>query len=217
MVDDRRTVTVTGLGVAHAPPDRAMASLAAETIGEDPGAALSACSVASNAMVEAALAAGVNRAAVQTTGLSLQPNWEHHRDEPRVAGYVARSVLSLVVEDIGRAGAVLTAVVAAGGEAARVHGVSLVVGDPAAAMATAREAAFTDARSKAEQYAALAGVGLGPLLSVHEDDRGGPPRPIRPGLQAEVVLAAVAVEPGESQLAVGVTASWELAAPASRR
>lgn len=210
MVDDRRTVTVTGLGVALTPPDRAIASLAAETTGEDPGAALSACSVASSAMVEAALAAGVRRAAVQTTGLSLQPNWEHHRDEPRVVGYVATSALSLGVEDVGDMGSVVTAVVAAGGNAARVHGVSLVVGDPAAAMSAAREAAFADARSKAEQYAALADAGLGRLLSVHEDGHGGLPRLIRPSRQAEAVFAAVSIEPGESQLAVQVTAVWQL-------
>ncbi len=209
-MDDRRTVTVTGLGVALSTPDGAIASLAAETTGEDPGAALFACSVASNAMVEAALAAGVRRSAVQTTGLSLQPNWEHHRDEPRVVGYLARSALTLGAEEVGEMGLVLTAVVAAGGEAARVHGVSLVVGDPAAAMASAREAAFADARSKAEQYAALADARLGPLLSVHEDGHGGLPRSIRPARQAEALFAAVSIEPGESQLAVQVTAVWQL-------
>lgn len=210
MADNQRTVTVTGVGVALTPPDRALASLAAETIGEDPGAALSACSVASNAMVEAAVAAGVRRGSVQTTGLSLEPNWEHRRDEPRVSGYVARSALSLLIEDIGQAGSVLDAVVAAGGQAARVHGVSLVVGDPAPALAAAREAAFRDARAKAEQYAALAGGRLRALLSVREDDGGGH-RPLRlSGWQAQSASAVVPIEPGESQLAMEVTAVWEL-------
>lgn len=210
MVDEKRTVTVNGVGVALTPPDRALLSLSAEASGRDPGAALAACSAAASAMVGAALAAGVRQSAVQTNGLSLQPNWEHHRDEARLVGYVARSMLRLWVQDLEEVGSVLTAVVAAGGTAGRVDNVSLTVGDPTAALRSAREAAFADARAKAEQYAALAGGELGVLLSVQEDNREGHPQVWFAGRQAAAAPALANVEPGESRLAIHVSASWEL-------
>lgn len=210
MANDRRTVTVSGAGAAAAPPDRALVSLSAEVRAENPGGALAVCSEAAAAMVDAALAAGVVRSAVQTSGLSLQPWWDHGRGEARLAGYQAADSLSMWVADLDRIGALLAAVVAAGGEAARVNGVSLVVGDPAPAMEAAREAAFRDARSKAEQYAALAGGELGVLLSVQENDRGGH-RPLdHVRMAVQMASADVHVEPGENRLTVDLTAVWEL-------
>lgn len=210
MANDRRTVTVSGAGAAAAPPDRALVSLSAEVRAENPGGALAVCSEAAAAMVDAALAAGVVRSAVQTSGLSLQPWWDHGMGEARLAGYQAADSLSLWVEELDRIGALLAAVVAAGGEAARVNGVSLIVGDPAPALASVREAAFRDARAKAEQYAALAGGELGVPLSVQEDDRGGH-QPLRPsGWQAQAASAQVHVEPGANRLTVDLTAIWEL-------
>lgn len=112
---------------AAAPPDRALVSLSAEVRAENPGGALAVCSEAAAAMVDAALAAGVVRSAVQTSGLSLQPWWDHGRGEARLAGYQAADSLSMRVADLDRIGALLAAVVAAGGEAATtVRGASWV-------------------------------------------------------------------------------------------
>ena len=49
-----------------------------------------------------------------------------------------------------------------------MHGLSLVVGEWAGALAAAREAAWRDARGRAEQYAALAEVGLGRVMRIEE-------------------------------------------------
>lgn len=210
MANDRRTVTVSGAGAAATTPDRALVLLSAEVRAENPGAALAACSEAAGAMVDAVLAAGVVRSAVQTSGLSLSPWWDHGMGEPRLAGYQAADSLSVWVAELDRIGALLAAVAAAGGEATRVNGVSLVVGDPAPAMAAAREAAFRDANAKAEQYAALAGGELGVLLSVQEDDRGGHRSLRLSGWQAQAASAEIHVEPGENRLTVELTAVWEL-------
>ncbi len=210
MPDDRPTVTVSGLGTAATPPDQALLSVSAETRASDPGAALSDCSAAAAAMVDAALLAGLARSAVQTSGLSLQPQW-HQGSVSRVTGYVASTGLRLTVHPIERTGPLVTAVVEAGGEAARVNGVSLLVGCPEAVLRSARREAFLDAKGKAEQYADLAGAALGVLLRLDEGDggsqrgRAGQPIPM-----AAHRSAALAVEPGESELPISVTATWEL-------
>lgn len=209
MADMRRTVTVTGVGAALVPPDRALASLAAETRGGEPGAALSACVTATSAMVQAALAAGVARPAVQTSGLTLQPWWARESGSPQLVGYQASNSLSVRIDRLDEIGSLLTAMVAAGGEAARVNGVSLVVGDPEAGLRSAREAAFADALAKAEQYAELAGVALGVLLSVEERSHGRY-RAMSARGYAPAMPADMGVEPGENQLTVDLTAGWEL-------
>ena len=214
MSAERRTVTVSGAGTAWAPPDRAGVSLQAEARADDPGTALSACAAAATAMVAAAVAAGVARRGVQTRGLSVQPEWDH-RERPRVLGYTATNELSLRLERPDLLGPVLTAAVAAGGEAARVHGVFLFVDDPTEALRSAREAAFRDAKAKAEQYAARAGADLGPLLSIEErrSDHHRPGLPVASRLAGAPAPVSLHTEVGETALDVHVTAVWELLAP----
>jgi uncharacterized protein len=118
-----------------------------------------------------------------------------------------------------RAGEVTQAAVTASGDAARVHGLGLVVGDPAAALAAARELAWRDARARAEQYAALAGTTLGRVLRIDETagESHGPHFQAAARYVAE--SAAPAVPVGETPLWVAATATWTLedAAPLDAR
>ena len=67
--------------------------------------------------------------------------------------------------------------------------------DPSAALAQAREAAFADARAKAEHLAALADATLGQVEAVAE---GGGAGPVPPGGFAAMAKADVGLQPGES-------------------
>jgi uncharacterized protein len=110
----------------------------------------------------------------------------------------------VTVEDLDRVGELLGVAVNAGGPDARVEHVGLAVEAPE--LDDARQAAFDDARRRAEQYAALAGRSLGPLLALSELDGGPGPRPQAEAADAAGV-AAPPVEPGRQQVAVVVTAT----------
>ncbi len=88
------------------------------------------------------------------------------------------------------------------------------MGDPAPLAAAAREAAFADARARAEQYARLAGRSLGPVVEIREDD--GAPGPVARVLAAQATSDALVVEPGSQEVRATVTVRWELADPADR-
>ena len=106
------------------------------------------------------------------------------------------------------------AAVAAGGDGARVHGLGLVVGDPAGVAAAAREAAWRDALARAGQYAGLAGMDIGPVLEIKEAP--SPPPDARPMLLAtEAAPAGPATEPGETTVWAAVTVTWALRRPGS--
>jgi uncharacterized protein YggE len=77
-------------------------------------------------------------------------------------------------------------------------------------MHRARESAFTDARAKAEQYAALSGARLGAVLGVAESGAvpvAGP----RMAYAARDLAASMPVEGGDLELQAAVTVTWQLA------
>jgi uncharacterized protein YggE len=62
-------------------------------------------------------------------------------------------VLAVTLRDSARAGPVIDAAIASAGDAGRIHWIQHQQSDVDALQARARDAAFADARSKAEQFA----------------------------------------------------------------
>ncbi|MBI1377578.1 MAG: DUF541 domain-containing protein [Frankiales bacterium] len=201
-----RTVTVTGHGRAAAPYDEATLRLAATARATTPSDATARATYAMAQMREAVLGAGAAPGDLSTTRVSLSPV---HNPWPTVTGYEASLALSVRLEDLGRVGSVLVAAVDAGGDGARVDGVSFAHHDPAALERSAREAAFADARARAEQYAGLAGQALGEVRHVTEGDSGGGAVPRRMAMAAEGG-PPMPVDPGEGVVSAVVTVSWAL-------
>ena len=207
---DQPMVTVLGEGLASAVPDTALLHLGVETRGTTPGEALEACSRALDQVIAAVRAAGVESPRLATGELSVHSDWEvGPQGQQRAAGYRAAARLTARLDAPARAGQVATAAVTAGGEAARVHGLALVVGDQAGVLADAREAAWRDARGRAEQYAALAGVALGRVLRIEEVAGGRHVQPLTMGFAA-AAAAGPAVEVGEAEVGARVAVTWAL-------
>jgi uncharacterized protein len=207
-----RTVTVVGYGTASAAPDTALLHLGVETRGATPAEALDSCGRALDDVLAALRGEGVEPAGLATSGLDVHPDWEAEQRGRRPAGYQATAGLTARLAGPARAGRVAAAAVAAGGEAARVHGLALVVGDQAGVLAVARAAAWRDARARAEQYAELAGAALGEVQRIEESVGVPPgPRPHEYRAMAAAVPAGPPVEPGEATVSAAVTVTWALA------
>jgi uncharacterized protein YggE len=209
---EERTVTVVGEGLASAAPDTALLHLGVETRGTTPGEALDACSRALDQVIAALRAAGIEPPRLATSELSVRPHWEvDPQGKERTAGYRATAGLTARLAAPARAGQVATVAVAAGGDAARVHGLALVVGDQAGVLAAAREAAWRDARGRAEQYAALAGVALGRVLWIDEGVGAWHAPPFaRRTYEAARGHSGPAVEVGEAEVRARVAVTWAL-------
>jgi uncharacterized protein len=82
------------------------------------------------------------------------------------------------------------------------------VSDPLEALAQARDAAWEDARQKAEQLAGLAGVELGEVLLINE----ALTLPF-PAFEtyAAFDVAAVPVQPGTQTVGINIQVTWRLA------
>ncbi len=85
--------------------------------------------------------------------------------------YTATNNVEVTIRNLEVAGKVLSAATGAG--ANQLHGIRFEIEDPAALQAEARKKAVADARARAERLAQLAGVKLGPAVSISEADGGG--------------------------------------------
>ncbi|HEX2875779.1 MAG TPA: SIMPL domain-containing protein [Polyangiaceae bacterium] len=90
--------------------------------------------------------------------------------------YTATNSVEVTIRNLDAAGKVLSAATGAG--ANQLYGVRFEIEDPSALQADARKKAVEDARARAEKLAQLAGVKLGPAVSITELDGGGGPVPM---------------------------------------
>jgi len=206
-----RSVTVTGRGRASAPYDVAILNVAAAARAANPSDATARASYAMAAMREAVVRGGADEATLRTTSVSLSPV---HDPWPTVVGYEASLSLSVRITDLEHVGSMLVAAVQAGGDGARVDGITFSHADPATLESSAREAAYADARAKAEQYAGLAGQALGEVRHVVEAEMGGGAAPRRMMAMAAADAGGGApVDAGEGSVNAVVTVTWALGPP----
>ncbi|MBN9332636.1 SIMPL domain-containing protein [Devosia sp.] len=209
------TITIEGRGEVRAVPDMAQINSGVTTQGATAREALDAHTAAMADLIAALKDAGIETRDIRTSGFSVNPNYVYSdaRDEngyilpPKINGYQVSNSVSVTVRALEELGTILDKSVNVG--ANTINGVSFSVADPSELYNQARKAAFADARSKAELYAAAAGAKLGDLEAISESQNINNPMPMY--ARAELASAApVPVEAGEMTFEIGVNVQWEL-------
>lgn len=204
-------ITVTGEGRVDLRPDMATISLGVTTQGDTAAAAMAANSAELARVLDRLRAAGIAERDLQTSGLSLNPNWDNTYGSggaPQIRGYVAANMLTVRVRALETLGGVLDAAVTDG--ANTLNGVSFGLAEPDPMLDEARRRAVADASHRALLLAQAAGVGLGKVVSITEGGGYAPPVPMY-RMQADAVAAPVPMAEGEVALAATVTMVWEIA------
>ncbi len=204
-------VDVTGTGSASGTPDILTLDVRVSCDGADVAGTLREASTRMADVQGAARGSGVAAADLQTTGSGVHQRWAN--DRPEVVGYTAWHTLRIRVRDIDRAGAVVTALSTAAGNALGIDNIALALRDPEPLMVQARERAFADARAKADQFAALADRPLGVVERVTDLPVGGPggPAPRAVMMAASPLGPGMPVEAGEATVTVAVRVRWSWA------
>jgi hypothetical protein len=200
-------ITVTGTGTGSGTPDQLTLSMGVQTSGGSVASALLRANRAVRAVTAALGRAGVRASDVQTSGLSIQPQYASSTPVPD--GYGVSESIQITLRDLTAAGRQISAAVRAGGNATVVDGVSLSMNDTSSLLSTARIRAVQNAKVKAAQEARALGRALGPVVSVSE------PAPAQPLPEVPMASAGsrstVPVSPGTQQLSVTVTVVFALA------
>jgi uncharacterized protein YggE len=121
--------------------------------------------------------------------------------------YTATNNVEVTMRNLDQAGQVLSAATSAG--ANQLFGIQFEIEDPSALLADARKHAVADARARAQRLAELAGVKLGPAVSITELDNGAPgPMPAFATMRSD---ASAPVERGELTVFTSVQIVYALA------
>ena len=157
-------ISVTGTGDVTGTPNQLILDMGVQVNGSSVGSALARANDAVNRVTAALRADHVAAADIQTSGLSIWPNYPANSQTP--SGYSVSESLTATLNSLAAAGAQIDAAVHAGGDATTVSGISLNLTDTGPLLAQARARAVADATAKATQYAKALGEPLGPVVSV---------------------------------------------------
>src|SRR5690242_10842800 len=198
-----KLVTVTGEASIAVAPDMATMRVGVSSQEKTAREASEANARQMTGVLAAIKGAGVAERDVQTSRLSLQPQYDPNKGTPRLTGFQASNQVTIRIRDVDSLPIVLDRAIAAG--ANEMSGIEFGVSEQSKLLDQARDDAIADARRKAELYAKAAGAKLGRVVSITEEGSSPPPRPMQ-----AMRAGAVPVAPGEQTLRAVVTVSYEL-------
>jgi uncharacterized protein len=204
-------ITVTGTATLAIAPDLARIVVSVETTASTAAQAESKNATVAAQVRTRAQAAGVRADDIKTVGFQIWPQYDYRsgNQPPTLTGFMANHTLEITVRDTGRIGQVIDAAVAGG--ATSVQGVSYDSSNRTASETAALTQAVKDATAKASAMAAAAGVRLGAVLSLTDNQQYTPyPFPIMRGAAAPA-SADTQVAPPNVELTVSVTVNWAIA------
>lgn len=204
-------VSVGGHGEVNVAPDTASIFIGVDVTKPTLAEAQAQATAQATAVIATLKAAGIADEDIQTTSYNVYVlnDTSRHADPNTITGYEITNQLQVTVRDTALLGQLLDQAVKAG--ANDVSGISFYVDDQTAAASEARRLAVEDARTKAEELAAAAGLTLGPVISMTEGTQS-PVLPMYPMPDVAMAKAdaAVPVEAGSSTVTVDVSIAFQL-------
>ena len=206
-------VTVQATGTINVVPDGVSFNFAVSVLAQSSETAMSDASAAAEQVRAALDAAGVAKDDIATQNISVYPEYaSSSTGSQTLSGYRAQQVFTVTLRDTAKAGEVVDAVIAAGGNSLQVYGVTPILLNTDAAVAQAREAAITSAKEKAKDYAGLVDEELGSVVYVTEIISPSSPVPLMVGDagSAEMSMTKTVINLGTQEVSVTVEVRWSL-------
>jgi len=206
-------IWVNGMGKVTIAPDVAIVQVGVQAQASTVADAQSQASSAMDKVMTALTSNGVAKKDIKTQyfNISQVTKWDDKSQTQIVIGYQVSNSVTAKIRDLGKAGDIIDAVAAAGGDLTRINGISFTLDDPTAANAQARDEAMADAKAKAQQLAKDAGVTLGKPTYINENTYV--PTPIY-GYPAAADKSAAGVStpisPGEMDITVNVQVTYAI-------
>jgi uncharacterized protein YggE len=206
---DTRYITISATGSTNVVPDAVRITATVSVIGKTSKEALATASTTASAVRKALTAKKIATKDVATQSISVYPEYTYPANAtPVLSGYRASQGFDITVRAASTAGAVVDAIVSAGGDNLQVNGASPFVLDNDKATETARASAVKNAKAKAASYAKLLGVKLGKVIYLDETSTPTP-YPVF-GVSAKAEDSATQIDLGEQKVTVSVTVRWSI-------
>jgi uncharacterized protein YggE len=163
ITNQQQGIWVTGEGKVSVTPDIVNISLGVQSQETSVADAMKKTSDAMAGVMDILKASNITDKDIQTQQFSIYPQYsvDQETGKQTITGYQVTNTLNVKLRDINKAGTLIDAVVAAGGNLTVVNNVNFTVEDPTSYYDEARQKAIDDANEKAQEIAGLYGVTLG--------------------------------------------------------
>jgi uncharacterized protein YggE len=199
MIERPWGITAYSTASVKAAPDLVRVRFHVARLEQAPAQAFAAVAEAVGSVRRAIRARDVPDAAVQRSRLSLKSQWSREGNERRFLGYQCQAWFSVESRDLDDVQQLLEGIVTAGTN--EIESVDFDVADKPGLRAEARRAAVAAARRKAELYAGEAGVRLGAVVHIEDED----PEQVRSGYRSH---SSARTGASEEDLAPGHVVVW---------
>jgi uncharacterized protein YggE len=201
---------VSATGEVSRVPNLAIISAGVQTLQPTATAAIEENATRMERVRAALKRAGIADKDVQTSSISLNPEYRYVENQsPVLTGYRASNTVNVKFRDLKRSGAILDALVKEG--ANQLNGPSLTIDQPEAAYDEARIMAIAVGQQRAELYARALGKRVARIVSISESGASVPsPMPMAFARDAAMSSAKTQIDPGVQDIQVTVSISYEL-------
>jgi uncharacterized protein YggE len=206
---DTRYITISATGTTNVVPDAVRITASVSVIGKSSKEALATASTTASAVRKALTANKIATKDVATQSVSVYPEYTYPASgTPVLSGYRASQSFDITVRAAATAGAVVDAIVDAGGDNLQINSASPFVLNNDKATETARASAVARAKAKATSYAKLLGVKLGRVIYL--DETSTPSTYPVYVASAKAEDSATQIDLGEQKVTVSVTVRWSI-------
>jgi uncharacterized protein YggE len=204
------TVSVSGQGIVTIQPDTASVIVGVNIIDKTLSAAQEKATTAMTDVLAALKEAGIAERDIQTVNYSVNilQNYDSNGNPATIEGFQVSNQVNVTVRDLAALGSILDTVVGKGANA--IYGISFYVDDPSTAQTQARTLAVENAKQKAEELAAAAGMTVGRILSISESYASSPMPYMGGRAEAADMAASVPIQAGTTAIQVDVQVVYEL-------
>ena len=205
-----RYIAVSATGTTLVVPDAVRIDATVSVLAKTTKEALAAASTSASAVRRALVVAKIATKDLATTSATVYPEYSYPQDgsAPVLTGYRASQSFSITVRAASTAGAVIDAIVDAGGNNILINGVSPFVINDDKAIDVARGLAVGRAKAKANSYAKLLGIKLGKVIFL-EETSAPISYPIY-SVSGKAEDSATQIDLGQQKVAVSVSVRWAI-------
>ena len=204
-----RYITVSSEGTVKVTPDAVRLNATVSVVASTNASALAQTSASAAAVRAALVANAIAKTEIATQSITVYPEYQYTQESGSVLiGYRGSQSFVVTIKNPANAGAVVDAVVAAGGDSVQVQGVTPFILDTTKSTAAARTVAVKNAKAKAMSYAKLLGIKLGKVKYLVENSSPLGYLPVASMAKAD--SGETVVDLGQQDVTVSITVQWSL-------
>lgn len=214
VASQQQGIWVSGQGKVTVTPDIATLSVGVSAQAATVVDAQSQAATAMDKVVSALTSNGIAKTDIQTQNFNVQAltKYDNNTQQTTITGYKVSNTVTVKIREIDKAGTIIDAAVAAGGDFTRINGLTFSVDNPEQYYPQARKLAMSDAQDKAQQLASLAGVTLGRATYINENTSNPVvPYPIYGVSEAaQAPTPTTSISPGQTDIIVNVQVAYAI-------